>query len=128
MTEIAARLAEARQDIAHRGTGYVPPWRGLTEDERQMSVREARNWVEALRVLGVDLVDAQHVIEFRADGWTIQHPLACRLNGQLFDCPVNQVAGVDLRALDGPPAPPGQYECDINDLGDRLLIGDRVDG
>ncbi|MDD4866198.1 MAG: hypothetical protein PHQ28_03430, partial [Mycobacterium sp.] len=65
----------------------------------------------------------QHLIEMRADGgWTIQHPLACRPN--LFACPVNKAAEQDLAAAN---VPAGVYECDINDLGDRLLIGDRVD-
>ena len=63
-----------------------------------------------------------HVIEFRADGWTILHPLACR--PKLFDCPVNRVAE---RELTEPPAALGRFECELNDIGDRLLIGDRVE-
>lgn len=64
----------------------------------------------------------QHVIEIRADGWTIQHPLSCR--PRLFECPVNRAAEA---TLDGPPAPAGRYECGVNDIGDRFLLGDRVD-
>lgn len=44
---------------------------------------------------GLTVIDGgeQHVIEFRADGWTIQHPLACRSDGRsLFDCEVNRAA------------------------------------
>lgn len=63
-----------------------------------------------------------HIIAFRPGGWTLQHPLSCRPN--LFACPVNQVAEA---SLDGPVCPPGRYECSVNDIGDRLLIGDRVD-
>jgi len=68
--------------------------------------------------------DPRHIIELRTDGWTIKHPLACR--PQLFDCPVNRAAERDL---DGPPpaALVGRYECGLNDLGDRFLLGDRVD-
>ncbi|MEH0823440.1 MULTISPECIES: DUF6085 family protein [unclassified Micromonospora] len=66
-----------------------------------------------------------HVIEIRADGWTIQHPLSCRPD--LFNCPVNRVGEAEMASLDCPPAPPGRYECGINDLGDRFLLGDRVD-
>jgi hypothetical protein len=52
-----------------------------------------------------------HLIEFRPDGWTIQHPVRCRPN--LFACPVNRVAG---EQIDGPPASgPGVYECDVED-------------
>jgi hypothetical protein len=65
--------------------------------------------------------NGQHVIEFRADGWTIMHPLACRPD--LFACPVNRVAGVGLTE---PPAALGRYEVSLNDAGDQLLIGDRV--
>ena len=65
------------------------------------------------------------IIEIRAAGWTIQHPLSCRPN--LFDCPVNRVGEADMASLDCPPAPPGRYACGINDLGDRFEIYDRVD-
>ena len=27
-----------------------------------------------------------HLIEFRNDGWTIQHPISERIDGSLFDC------------------------------------------
>ena len=67
----------------------------------------------------------QHVIEFRPDGWTIKHPLSCRPD--LFECSVNRAAERDPANAAGPPVPPGRYECSANDLGDRLLIGDRVD-
>ncbi|MEU4592903.1 DUF6085 family protein [Micromonospora aurantiaca (nom. illeg.)] len=66
-----------------------------------------------------------HVIEIRPDGWTIQHPLSCRPD--LFNCPVNRVGEAEMGSLNCPPAPPGRYECGINDLGDRFLLGDRVD-
>lgn len=54
-----------------------------------------------------------HIIEFREDGWTIQHPLSCRPN--LFDCPVNRAAERDL---DEPPeCGPGRYTCGVEDGG-----------
>lgn len=65
--------------------------------------------------------DASHLVEFREDGWTLQHPLACRPN--LFACPVNRVAEQDLRQ---PPGVLGVFECGVNDLGDRFLLFDRV--
>jgi hypothetical protein len=49
---------------------------------------------------------APHVIDFRGDGWTIRHPLSCRPN--LFDCPVNRAAELDLTE---PPDLLGRYEC-----------------
>lgn len=52
-----------------------------------------------------------HLIQFRPDGWTIQHPLRCRPN--LFACEVNRVAG---QQIDGQPATGlGVYECDVED-------------
>jgi hypothetical protein len=60
-------------------------------------------------------VHAGHVIEVREDGWTIMHPLVCRPN--LFDCPVNRVAELTR------PDALGRFECELNDTGDRLLIG-----
>lgn len=74
---------------------------------------------EYLETVGPSGPRETHIIELRADGWTIQHPLACRPN--LFDCPVNRVAERDLTDA---PAMLGRFECQINDLGDRLLIGD----
>lgn len=64
-------------------------------------------------------INGPHVIELRADGWTIMHPLACRPH--LFDCPVNRAAERDLTE----PAPPGnlgRYECWTAEV-DRFHIG-----
>lgn len=44
----AEELAIARQELAHQGTGYVPPWAALTVHEREMSVLDARNYLLAL--------------------------------------------------------------------------------
>ncbi|MEU8264453.1 DUF6085 family protein [Micromonospora sp. NPDC048999] len=66
--------------------------------------------------------DPRHIIDLRADGWTIKHPLSCRL-GDLFGCPVNLAA----EGLDGPPAPPGRYAVSVDSIDGQLRIGDRVD-
>jgi hypothetical protein len=65
-----------------------------------------------------------HVIDLREDGWTIQHPLSCRARGELFSCPVNRLAGQQL--LD-PLDFTGRFEVGLNDDGDQLVIGDRVE-
>jgi hypothetical protein len=81
-------------------------------------VRDALNrWLEDI---GAERTG--HVIEFREDGWTILHPLGCR--PKLFDCQVNRVAE---RELTKRPDVLGRFECELNDIGDRLLIGDRVE-
>jgi hypothetical protein len=63
-----------------------------------------------------------HIIEFRAEGWTIQHPLAC--HPDLSACPVNRLAEAQLTR---PPKVLGRFECSIGDLGDTLMIGDRIE-
>lgn len=65
-------------------------------------------------------VDEPHLIEFREDGWTIQHPLRCR--PRLFDCPVNRAA--EARNILKSPDAVGIYECDANEFGE-LVVGDR---
>jgi hypothetical protein len=45
---LAAALAEARQTLAHKGTGYVPAWNALTDAEREASIVEAGHWLTAL--------------------------------------------------------------------------------
>ncbi|MBM0275118.1 DUF6085 family protein [Micromonospora tarensis] len=71
--------------------------------------------------------DPRHIIEFRPDGWTIKHPLACR--PRLFDCPVNRAAETELGTKRCPAPPPGRYECRAGDgdLVGMFLLGDRVD-
>lgn len=39
--------------------------------------------------------DEQHLIEFRDDGWTIQHTLTERIDGGLFSCPLSRWTGGD---------------------------------
>jgi hypothetical protein len=61
-----------------------------------------------------------HLIEFRAGGWTIQHPLRCRPN--LFACAVNRVG----EQLPGPPQRGiGVYECDLQD--GVLVVGRQIE-
>jgi hypothetical protein len=79
----------------------------------------ARAALDALTAAGWVRMDPDepHLIEFRPDGWTIQHPVRCRPN--LFACPVNRVAG---EQVDGPPASGlGVYECDVDDGGTLVL-------
>jgi hypothetical protein len=52
-----------------------------------MSPSEISEAIDTLRGLGPD---AGHLIEFRDDGWTVQHPLVERLGGSLFDCPLSK--------------------------------------
>lgn len=60
----------------------------------------------------------EHLIEFRNDGWTIQHPIAERLDGSMFDCPMANWDGGDIGYR-------GQYVLYQDDDG-QLNIGAEV--
>ena len=49
--EQSRRLAEARQQIAHEGA--CPAWDELTDDERNISMVEARNYLRAAKRCGL---------------------------------------------------------------------------
>lgn len=73
-------------------------------------LEEARSEVQRLRtVLAED--DPRHVVEFRATGWTISHPLSCK-SRDLFACPVNRAAERDLVEV---PEALGRFYCDVRD-------------
>lgn len=77
---------------------------------------------EAVIAAGYRLIPASpenHVIEFREDDWTIQHPLSCRPN--LFHCPTTRAATHRLST----PAELGRFECWLE--SDRLVVGDRIE-
>ena len=65
---------------------------------------------------------APHVIDLRADGWTLMHPLSCR--PYLFDCEVNLAADDQLRE---PPGDQGRFEVAFDGDG-TLLLGRPVAG
>lgn len=62
-----------------------------------------------------DLLDAaretQHLVQFEADTFSVQHPLFERLNGDLWACDVHK----RIAALDGPPVALGRYRLQIID-------------
>lgn len=61
------------------------------------------------------MTDDMHLIEFRNDGWTIQHPLFEQERGLLFDCPARWSAEH--------PGVRGRYVLLESDV-----IGDKVEG
>jgi len=54
-----------------------------------------------------------HVVVFDEEGFSIQHPLKERLEGELFDCGLHAY----LRGLGGPPARPGRYRAHLGGDG-----------
>lgn len=49
--------------------------------------------------------ETEHIVEFRNDNFSMQHPLRERLDGALYDCDLH----ISIAALDGPPVRPGRY-------------------
>jgi hypothetical protein len=98
--EVLRRVYEAWK-ADERDTNIV--WRS-TEEAPMVLSPGLRDALDAL-VAAVDDPAEQHLIEFRPDGWTIQHTLACRVRGELFSCPVDTAA----QALDGPPGQLGRF-------------------
>jgi hypothetical protein len=85
-------------------------------DEFTFTIGTIVHWMDTpdvLDALGIDhdlpaekwreAMDPRHQVEFRADGWTVAHPLAERLDGSLFDCPV------EFSYLDRPPSLLGRF-------------------
>jgi hypothetical protein len=95
-----------------------PTWEELGEVDQDSYRALARVVLDALAAAGrlMPLDDEPHMIEFREDGWTISHPLACR--PRLFECEINRAAE---QQVSGPPAVGlGRYECDVIN-GDFVL-------
>lgn len=68
-----------------------------------------------------------HEIAFDSNGvWSIGHPLNCP-GSALGDCDVVRLAHYAVTASVARPLSGGRYACGVNDLGDRFLLGDRVD-
>jgi hypothetical protein len=52
----------------------------------------------------------EHIIQLSERGWTLEHPLNCRVGGRsLLDCPFNQAAERSTWNSDAPPAVPMRY-------------------
>ena len=61
------------------------------------------------------LSEQGHVAEFTVDGrWSLEHPVTCRIEARMLDCPVNV-------AIDGLPenpfGEPGRYRVIVGDTG-----------
>ncbi|MEV0805753.1 hypothetical protein [Micromonospora sp. NPDC050200] len=113
-------------ELVHPVPEVCPHARDVAEEDccDEHGIRGALDALAAAGRLAPADDDPRHIIDISVDGWTIKHPLSCRPN--LFDCPVNRLAEQGLGAVAG-PVYAGRFECSVNDLGDRLLIGDRVD-
>ena len=55
--------------------------------------------------------ETEHIVLFGEKGFSIQHPLRERVDGELFDCRLHACC----RALGGPPRTPGRYRATLVD-------------
>lgn len=53
-------------------------------------------FIERLLAPYLDPHANEHLIEFRNNGWTVQHPLKECIDGSLFDCPMANWEGGDI--------------------------------
>lgn len=128
VTEWGRRESAAQQMIAD-----------LTRDRDALKARNAilaltiASVTEALSIAAEQQAeptgpDWSHEIAFDTDGaWSIGHPDGCP--GRAFgDCDVYRAAAEQLiRANLGTDLAGHRFQCAVNDLGDRFLIGDRID-
>lgn len=100
---------------SHQSPQFDAPWEvtiGADEYTRLKAIEGK------YQTLTLGMVEG-HVAEFRADGWTIQHPLTCRLSGKsLFECPFNR--SLELSRI---PAF-GCFQITLED--EVLVVGDKV--
>jgi hypothetical protein len=97
---------------------YTDPWVfNLANAVERLTERV--HYLEAERVRYLDQpTDDRHIIDFRNDGWTIQHPVRERLDGSLFDCDMSNWDGGDIGYR-------GRYVLLFDEDG-QLVIGDEV--
>lgn len=108
-------LAELHESIASQleAAGYVTPTPVAVEQLLE-ALEEAQREIEHLRTA---LNQQGHVVEFRQDGWAIEHPTECRKTS-LLDCPLNSLC----EEMGGPPTEGlGRYRAAISDDGNLLL-------
>ncbi len=86
---------------------------GIFDEEIALAIHDAASRA----TVEVELNGQRHVAEFREDGWTLKHPLACRPN--LFDCALSRAA----EFLDGPPAALGRYPVELDQTGLLVVVG-----
>lgn len=121
--EVWVRWAREQADPK---ASWLLPWEDLDDGQREVDMRMGEalfglgmTWSPVPSPLPDSETETEHVIEFREDGWTIMHPLACRPN--LSACAVNRAAG---HALQEPPAEFGRFACGLAEDG-QFVVGDR---
>lgn len=78
-----------------------------------------RQWVSDATtavVHGLQEMQPDHYVVFDENGdWSMQHSMACRLDGLLFDCPIHKVL-----SKGGSGGRRGAYVAILDDTGERV--------
>ena len=74
----------------------------------------------------VEADSGMHVVEFRIDRWSIEHPLACRRRS-LLACPVHAAVTNDMQHLNTLPRRPGRYTVSARENGTANIGAERLD-
>ena len=119
-----ALAADAYRNAPCPACGRTQRCRCLIQDpDRHYRIRAALDALTAAGWQKTPTDDPRHIIEFRASGWTLKHPLSCR-HGDLWGCAVNRAA----EEMDGPPAELGRYAVHVDGIDGRLWVDERVEG
>lgn len=66
-------------------------------------------------------IDPRHIVEFRRDGWSLSHPVGCRIEGKsLLDCEINRELERIVGENEGPPP-------SVRSLGRYIVESDGVE-
>jgi hypothetical protein len=72
--------------------------------------------------------ESRHVMDLGRDGWGLEHPIDCRLEGRsLHDCHVHVVVSAQMQG--GPPHEEGRFSVtvEVDEFGESFaLLGETV--
>jgi len=97
------------------------------DDLEVAEVERLRDVVAALEAENASLRAAlhqdRHVLIFAADGWALEHLVACR--PVMSDCRYHQAVVAAATSWDGQPVPLGRYDVSLDATG-GAVIGSRL--
>lgn len=135
MTDLIAQvLDEHRTDGAYVRRDDADMWSWWCQCGARAVRPPGQGMLDVQRHIAEAILDAledsqpDHIINLIGDGlsdvsWVIQHSMACRLAGNLFDCPYNRAAVAESSGWPWPG--PGRYQCTLGERG-NLVIGEAI--
>lgn len=77
-----------------------------------MTEKYVIEWIETiwgrLQLLEAAIGDPYHYVEFREEGWGMEHPVGCRTK-TIFQCDIYDALVEQMNKVTKPPVPPGKY-------------------